>query len=167
VTSECEKILSCRITETVYGMFQFLIADFLSVLLHYLDASLSCTQTVPVSQFSLFFNLIMEIDFNPTNKHLFSERESQGQFLAPQYRPLMMGQFSALQVARRTPVFLVFCGELPALYSIQLAVSADLTQPKGALKAQESHRCSQMASALPSPSRWQHMARSLCCQRPL
>lgn len=65
-----------------------------------------------------------------------------------QYKPLMMGQFSELQLAIRIPVFLVFSREFPALYSLQLAACTDLSQPEGALKAPESHRCSQMASAL-------------------
>lgn len=51
-----EEILSCQIREMVCGMPWFLIADFLALLLHYLDVSLACTQTVLGSLFSFFLS---------------------------------------------------------------------------------------------------------------
>lgn len=109
----------------------------------------------------------MKIDFNAATRHwvcLVNASHRNSFLLSVQ---TTNDQLSELQVGKRILVFLVFCWEFLEFYPIQLAVCTDLTQPKGVLKAHESHRCSHMASALLSPTLWQHMAHSLCCQQPL
>lgn len=120
-----------------------------------------------LSLFSPFCYLIMKINFNAATRHkvYLVNASHRNSFLLPVQT--ISDSFSELQVVVRILVFLVFYGEFPEFYSVQLAVCTDLTQPKGVLKPHESHRCSHMASALLSPTLWQHMAHSLCCQQPL
>lgn len=87
-----EEILSCQIREMVYGMPWFLIADFLALLLHYLDVSLACTQTVLVSLFSFFLsNYGNWFQYNKQMLNILGEGNSQGQLLTLQRKLLLAG----------------------------------------------------------------------------